>query len=53
MSVAIVMPETGLEELPISPQMREETVTKRNPNKATNSEAETSPASLPVRPAQV
>ncbi len=38
-SVAIVIPETGFEELPISPTMREETVTKRNPKKATSSDA--------------
>ena len=31
MSVAMVMPEMGLAELPISPTMRELTVTKRNP----------------------
>src|SRR5882757_4228704 len=40
MSVAIVIPETGLDELPINPTIREETVTKRNPKRATNSDAE-------------
>ena len=30
-SVAMVMPETGLAELPMSPTMRDATVTKRNP----------------------
>src|SRR5271154_4748314 len=50
MSVAIVMPETGFEELPISPQMREETVTKRNPKKATNSEAERFASQLTCAP---
>src|SRR5450631_3961267 len=38
-SVAIVIPETGFDELPINPTIREETVTKRNPNRATNSDA--------------
>ena len=38
-SVAIVMPETGLAELPIRPTMRELTVTKRNPKTTTSSEA--------------
>ena len=32
MSVAIVIPEIGLEELPISPVMRDDTVTKKKPN---------------------
>src|ERR1700691_3455274 len=39
MRVAIVMPETGFEELPINPTMREETVTKRNPKMATSTAA--------------
>ena len=34
--VAIVMPEMGLLEEPISPVRREETVTKRNPNTSTS-----------------
>ena len=38
-SVAIVMPETGLAELPIKPTMREATVTKRNPKMTTSSDA--------------
>src|ERR1700721_4223015 len=37
-SVAIVIPETGFEELPINPTIREETVTKRNQNRATSSD---------------
>ena len=36
MSVAIVIPDTGLEEEPIKPTMREATVTKKNPNTMTN-----------------
>ena len=31
-SVAIVMPEIGLDELPMSPVMRDDTVTKKNAN---------------------
>jgi hypothetical protein len=31
-SVAIVMPEIGLDEDPISPVIRDDTVTKKNPN---------------------
>src|SRR6185437_5279878 len=38
-SVAMVMPETGLAELPIKPTMREDTVTNRNPKKKTSSAA--------------
>ena len=38
-SVAIVMPETGLAEEPTRPTMRELTVTKRNPKTTTSSEA--------------
>jgi len=36
-SVATVIPEVGLEELPISPVMRAETVTKKNPSTRTSS----------------
>ena len=38
-SVAIVIPETGLAELPINPTIREDTVTNRNPKMTTSSEA--------------
>ena len=38
-SVAIVMPETGFDEEPMSPTMREETVTKKNPKMTTRTEA--------------
>ncbi len=38
-SVAMVMPEMGLAELPMRPTMRELTVTKRNPKTTTSSEA--------------
>ncbi len=38
-SVAMVMPETGLAELPISPTIRDETVTNRNPKTMTSTEA--------------
>src|SRR5947209_18686090 len=38
MSVATVMPEMGLDDEPISPVSREETVTKRKPNKTTRME---------------
>src|SRR4028118_2293039 len=37
--VAIVMPETGFEEEPIRPTIREDTVTKKNPKTTTSSEA--------------
>src|SRR4051794_38318829 len=43
MRVAIVIPEIGLEEEPINPTIREETVTKKNPNTTTSSEASTLP----------
>ncbi len=39
MSVAIVMPEIGLAEVPIRPQMREDTVTNKKPKTTTSSEA--------------
>jgi hypothetical protein len=35
MIVAIVMPEIGFEEVPMIPTIREETVTKKNPNTTT------------------
>ena len=35
----MAMPEIGFDELPIKPVMREETVTKRNPNTTTRSAA--------------
>src|SRR5512145_3409493 len=38
-SVAMVMPETGLAEVPIRPQMREDTVTNRKPNTTTRTDA--------------
>ncbi len=38
-SVAMVMPETGLAELPMSPTMRDATVTKRNPKITTRIDA--------------
>ena len=38
-SVAIVMPLTGFDDVPISPQMRHETVTNKNPNTITNNAA--------------
>ena len=38
-SVAIVIPETGLAELPMSPTIRDATVTKRNPKTTTSREA--------------
>src|SRR5260221_4723770 len=39
MSVAMVMPETGLADEPTKPTMRELTVTKRNPKTMTSSDA--------------
>src|ERR1039457_3323141 len=39
MSVAMVMPEMGLAELPMRPTMRELTVTKRNPKKTMRMDA--------------
>jgi hypothetical protein len=39
MSVAMVMPETGLAEEPTRPTIRELTVTKRKPKMSTSSEA--------------
>ena len=38
-SVAIVMPLTGFDELPISPLIRDATVTNKNPNTTTNTAA--------------
>ena len=38
-SVAMVIPLTGLAEVPISPQMRDDTVTKRNPKITTKNDA--------------
>ena len=38
-SVAMVMPETGFEEDPIRPTMRDETVTKKNPKTTTRIDA--------------
>src|SRR5437868_10812787 len=35
MSVAMAIPEMGLDDVPINPVMREETVTKRNPKMTT------------------
>src|SRR5580692_12138410 len=39
MSVAMVMPLTGFDDVPISPQMRHETVTNRKPKTITRSAA--------------
>src|ERR1700761_2787157 len=39
MRVAIVIPDTGFDELPIKPQIRDDTVTNRNPKKATSNDA--------------
>src|ERR1700753_2656165 len=39
MSVAMVIPETGFDELPINPTMRDDTVTNKKPNSATSTEA--------------
>ena len=49
-SVAMVMPETGLAELPMSPTMREATVTKRNPKMTTSREAAKFASSLVCAP---
>ena len=38
-SVAIVIPLTGFDDVPISPQMRHDTVTNRNPNTMTSRDA--------------
>ena len=38
-SVAMVIPETGLAELPMRPTIRDDTVTKRNPKTMTRSDA--------------
>ena len=35
----MVMPDTGLAELPMKPTMRDATVTNRNPNKTTRKDA--------------
>jgi hypothetical protein len=45
MSVAMVMPEIGFDELPIKPTMREETVTKKKPKTTMSREAKTFPCS--------
>src|SRR3954467_1733559 len=42
-SVAIVMPEIGLEDDPIRPTMREDTVTKKKPKTTTSTDATTLP----------
>ena len=42
-SVAIVMPETGFDDDPISPTIRDETVTKKNPKMMTRIDARTLP----------
>src|SRR5258708_36054080 len=38
-SVAMVMPLTGFDDVPINPQMRQDTVTNRNPNTTMKSAA--------------
>ena len=39
MRVAIVMPEIGFAEVPMRPQIREDTVTNRNPKMTTSTAA--------------
>src|SRR5882672_8961613 len=49
-NVAIVMPLTGFDDVPINPQMRQETVTNRNPKNITSSAAarfENTPVAAP------
>jgi hypothetical protein len=38
-NVAIVIPLTGFEDVPINPQIRHDTVTNRNPNTITSADA--------------
>src|SRR5262249_8605166 len=47
MIVAIVIPEIGFEEVPMIPTMREETVTKKNPNTTTSSPITSEPGNGP------
>ena len=49
-SVAIVIPLMGFEELPIKPLMRDATVTNKNPNTTTNSAASKSANPLVIAP---
>src|ERR1700730_7012106 len=49
-SVAMVIPLTGFDDVPISPQIREDTVTNKNPNTMTSRAAakfENSPVAAP------
>ena len=48
-SVAMVMPETGFELVPIRPTIREATVTKKNPNTTIRTPSRRRPAKLPGR----
>ena len=47
--VAMVMPEIGFDELPISPVMRLDTVTKKKPNTTTRSAVRKSMSSVGAR----
>ena len=49
MSVAIVMPEIGLEELPMMPTMRLATVTKKKPKTTMSREMSSDSGNLPGR----
>ncbi len=47
MSVAIVMPEIGFEDVPMMPTMREDTVTKKNPKTTIRSDIRSEPGNGP------
>src|ERR1700722_3487797 len=47
MSVAIVIPEIGFDELPMMPTIRLETVTKKNPKTTTRSPVRSDPGNVP------
>ena len=48
-SVAIVMPEIGFDELPMMPTMRLATVTKKKPNSTISAEMTSEPGNFPGR----
>ena len=47
MIVAIVMPEIGFDDVPMIPTMREDTVTKKNPNTTTSRPISSEPGNGP------
>ncbi len=47
MSVAIVMPEIGFDDVPMRPTMRDETVTKKKPKTTTRRPMSSDPGNAP------